>query len=603
MTVGLTLAVADLSPSATIPQTVVGGWVSLQVSEQLDGAGGWTLTLARGGSQVNVVLEAFDPVLILSSDGVERWRGVVDTVDNDGVSPTLTLSGRSMLALLDRVTVWSEASDPSIDPPGLRFTDATPGEIMGALISRAVTRGGLPGMDLSTLASIATVDSDGRTWPETVTEDLPAERTVLQVLTDLTDRGLIVARMDGATLLLFTPADGPAVADPIPAQDPPGATGIILHLGRDALSQTESRQPARVVTDALILDDNRGRSTATDAGAAALYGRRESVATVGGVDAASRAARASARLVTAPDVARQVRITTDRFAPWSSYRVRDTLVVAAGDGRAPAVRRIVGMALDAPSEGGVTVTLDLDHPEPDPQLVLARRLRALEQSVPATLPNAPYRSPGAGQAAPTDKYVEVHQIPGTDHDAVSFHEGAGTARWQSYTAGGAGLVVGAGADGSGGGYAEIAVAGLTYDLQDRNLQNNSVHQVANLYGTNDALKIALNQFGNFDLVFPSTRVVRRGDEHRLVVDVLCNSRRRWQHPLLLRTADCRRIECPHHRPLLVRLRRDRRRGVRRVVGAGAQDRHPQGPDRRPGSGPRYAGAGVPPLAVPAAGEG
>jgi hypothetical protein len=200
------LRVLDVTGAdAGILPSHMGGHLNTELSD----TGGAELKYpARGINSDLLVDNAVVRVLI---DGTEpknaRWV-LEDCKPDDNPqseqSRSNTWNGRTLVGMLEKVPVYP-MNWPNPIPGGHSFTSASPGTIIQQLFFRARERNSRWAKKILTDTFSGSLDSAGKPWLQTTTQEFQAGANYLQILQLLFESGLIEFEMDGDQLLVYNP--------------------------------------------------------------------------------------------------------------------------------------------------------------------------------------------------------------------------------------------------------------------------------------------------------------------------------------------------------------------------------------------------------------
>lgn len=251
--------------------------VGLQIQQEFNNAGSIRFDVARDAPGA-ALLDADDPRIAVVIDGVEQpVRFLIDDDEDDAARSTgkvLTVAGRGYLALLERARVYPRdyvTGQPVLNlEPFHAFGSSSPGAILGTLLQRAQTRGGLTGL---TWTFTSSVDSNGAAWPENFTVTYDAGLDYLAIITAMADNAWIDVRMTGTEVQAYVP-------DTLLGADRPQA---VLRTGQGVVSGGRKRTRRGIASEMLGVGDEGALAVSSDATSRARYGRREGYEARGGV--------------------------------------------------------------------------------------------------------------------------------------------------------------------------------------------------------------------------------------------------------------------------------------------------------------------------------
>lgn len=163
----------------------------------------------------------------------------------------------------------------NLDADGNRtFTNYTPGKILRTLIIEAQNRGALTGL---TYDWTDAADSSGTAWPTTVSYSYEAGKTLLSILQEFVDAGLVDFRTQGRNVQMFVAGTTMATDRTL------GANPVSLRFGRDLTEAPFRRTWENIADTALVKGDGTANLTRTNAAAIKPWGRQETFVTASGV--------------------------------------------------------------------------------------------------------------------------------------------------------------------------------------------------------------------------------------------------------------------------------------------------------------------------------
>ena len=240
----------------------------------------------------NYPWNGLNAALLDRDDGtIALWNadGLVETflLEDDGDDPgdqaqqarDLSVSGRGLLAILERGRVYPQAHTPGmtkeqiagLDPVHV-FVNTTPGGQVLTLLQRAQARGACTGI---TANFTSAVDSAGVPWPTAYSFTWTAGTDLLAVLTKVGEDAWADYRMAGTVLEMYVP-------DTALARDMPNARH---RLSREVLSGPRKRTRRAIASTVLAVGDEGAVVERTNATTTARYGRREGYIAGSGITA------------------------------------------------------------------------------------------------------------------------------------------------------------------------------------------------------------------------------------------------------------------------------------------------------------------------------
>lgn len=371
--------------------------------EELNGEGAYGVTIPAGGLNLATARAQLDGQVAYVDGTGELFRGLLEDDADDDADPAapLVLSGRGLLAVLERAVVYPSGG-AGTTPAEHAFTTATPGTILGTLLQRAQTRGGLPGLSWT---FTNTVDSNGVAWPSTISVAYDAGVTYLDVVLGLSSQGIVDVRMVGRAaggyeLLAFAP-------DTELGRDRPD---VLLHLGESGTGLPRQRSRRDLASEVLVLGDGGVNAERTNLTTRATWGRREASYSQGNAsDAGTMAVLGDAQLTALGQPLHGRTLTYDLAPtvlpdgttrtlprPFTDYRVGDRLRVAGVYLQAGVLEplRVRTIACSFTSEGSTEPSLELGDVFLEASVKLARRI--------AGITNGTVSTPGGGTPAAGD---------------------------------------------------------------------------------------------------------------------------------------------------------------------------------------------------------
>lgn len=208
--------------------------------------------------------EVTDARFVIESSNGERWN-------TEGVLYR-SFTCRSWWKIFEEGLVYG-VNWPTVKTEQVRqFSAKTPGEVLKTIIDKAQSLGEMTGL---TYTFSNTLDSNGVAWGGTVTLDIDTGTTILNVITQLVENGIIEVRMVGRELRVYKP-------DGLGTDRTTGGTPTSLwsHLAEELPEQRDSRN---LRTVAIVKGDEGACVEVVDAAAVATWGRRPMVVSVSGI--------------------------------------------------------------------------------------------------------------------------------------------------------------------------------------------------------------------------------------------------------------------------------------------------------------------------------
>lgn len=407
--------------------SVIPEFESITVQDEINQPGQLTAALALSGKGVDALADAPSALIDVYERGQFIQTFVYDEDDTDDAdlnaeNAELDITAPGAMSMLDWILVYPQAG---FDTPQYQdFVNISPGQVLLTLLAAGKARGVLDGTsnpDVTTSFS-EVYDSDGVMWPSYVWIRYTAgSTTMLAVAQDLVDKGYIDFRMVGTRIDAYahvkegtaawyaalTSSSGPSMQVDVPA--------IVLHRSQLVTAAPRRRQRSTVGTAVLGLGEGNLSLERADADAIALYGRREVVASQGGVtDAATLAVLTQLSLDNSRAPVQSwtvdyVRTTGDvgglpPAQPWTSYHVGNWIRCDWLRGNADGTPgtallpvRVMSITAVLDTSGPKSVELELNDIILDAETAVARRIAALLVST------SPANPGGVDQPITTDK--------------------------------------------------------------------------------------------------------------------------------------------------------------------------------------------------------
>lgn len=243
---------------------------SLGLSPQFSKPGTVRITYPSNGKNFDLLGDDVEIAVLMNGTEVTELRCIIESSEgNDaseaGEGQTWVFTARTMLGLLDRAVVYPR-DWPVANPPVHAFVSATPGEILGELLTRAQNRGAIQEL---TWGFTDTHDSAGILWAEdTLDISFDSGTKYSQVVQNLVDNGLIEVRTNGRILGVYN-KDG--LGDDLSVGENP----LRFTKGRDISESPRKSSTRELATTALVAGDNNVMAE-TSSPSEATWGRRES---------------------------------------------------------------------------------------------------------------------------------------------------------------------------------------------------------------------------------------------------------------------------------------------------------------------------------------
>lgn len=222
-----------------------------------------------------------DVEIAVFRDGVEidDLRFIIEDYEGDEASEAeegvrWKYTGRTMMSLLERAVVYPPNFGTASVQPTKKYTNGTPGHIMGTLVTEAQGRGALQGLIIGSFSQAT--DSNGVAWTKQISIEYRAGVKYSEVLHNLIDQGMVEAKMVGRELKLYNPDT--LSTDRTQQTDP-----IIFYRGRD-LSDSPRKVSRKDIASVFLAGGSEGLfSEAVNNTAVSTFGRWESFDSQGGV--------------------------------------------------------------------------------------------------------------------------------------------------------------------------------------------------------------------------------------------------------------------------------------------------------------------------------
>lgn len=246
-------------------------------------------------------------------------------VDERERSNTISLAGVTLWDYLMRKAIVETGDSELVD--GHRpFNSATGGAIVKTLVDEAQGRGWGPMLDYS---FTATHDSAGDPWESIISIAYqPGRTTLLMVLENLVEQGLVERETEGRTLHLYNPGHG---VDRGPATEHP------VRVGASAQQMPTRRNIDDLLTDLAFFGESGFRLDVPNDGAYAGLGRLEGAILQGGVNDEGTATLLGQPTLLAGRAAREQIAATEYVdradaLPWKHYQPGDWVAGRRGTG-------------------------------------------------------------------------------------------------------------------------------------------------------------------------------------------------------------------------------------------------------------------------------
>ena len=298
-------------------------------------------------------------------------RGLLTDTSGDDVSEhaVWTFTGHFLELLLDEALVWPQ---PGEEKQELIFGAATAGHIIATILTQAQARGCLAGVTRDFTASL---DSAGTTWASNATLTLSPGTTLLEVLQELVELGMIDGfELTAGRVLRMWELDGQGVDRT--TTSPP----VVLHRTRHIVASPRRHTVRDSGTTALVAGGDNQFANASDAPALARRRRRiERAASAANLkDPGSILAHAqqhAARIAPGGiEITHGVTFGTGHPRPLIDFFLGDWVW---SDTRGALERLRLHQANLDSDAGGVTGTVVFNTPVVDRLIALARKLKRI----------------------------------------------------------------------------------------------------------------------------------------------------------------------------------------------------------------------------------
>ncbi len=302
-------------------------------------------------------LLAFGNIVRFHLDGVARFAFVIEqrrhrpASEGEDGGRWVAVSGRGVLSLLEHAVVYP--AGPGLAGEDRRaFAQATPGEVLGALVAEARTRGALAAV---TAEFDAEVDADGAPWPGRLSLEEGVGTDLLQVASRLAELGVDVEMTEDLRLRAHARRGIDRSAQT------PDAPPVVLRVAHNVAEMEVEAEG--VIKNALLVRTPSGLAERQDASSVGEFGRREGYLALENVTdegQVTASAEAALREAASPRAAATVRVlAAPGHAPYVDFGVGDDVLAPSVDGTlAPHRVRSIAVAEDA--TGGPAFTVELD---------------------------------------------------------------------------------------------------------------------------------------------------------------------------------------------------------------------------------------------------
>lgn len=403
--------------------------VSLNVT--FSDIGSFSLDYAVNGVNASLVADQREVAVFYDDLEVADTRCVIEGSNGMRVAPEGELyrkyKGRNLWKLFGESLVYVQTWPTSPGTGSVGFTQQNAGVILKTLIDRAQALGELPGI---TYNFTNTLDSKGAAWAYQVNIAYEMGVSLVQVMQNLVDQGMIEVRLVGRQLQAYNP-------NTLGTDRTTGANPMILWGGRNVLEAPEETESSGLRTVALVKGDNDVYTEVVDATAVAKYGRRAMYVSQGGVnDAGTLTVIGQANVDRSKEVRSEL---TYKYVPGDGAPVplKDfipgdwVLTDITGTFVRVRVRQVV---IEWDADGGETYTLVLNDKFLENEIMLNRRVEGITNG--ATLSGSPLPTPAdpgkdtVAPAVPTG--LALSSLAYADNSGQTFAQAS--ASWVQVTA-------------------------------------------------------------------------------------------------------------------------------------------------------------------------
>ncbi len=292
-----------------------------------------------------------------------------------------------------------------------QFSAVSAGALLRTMVNEGRDRGTLLAMAVDFTAS---TDSAGAAWASPLTLGLDPGTSLLAMLINLADQGVIDWRMQGRTLQVYNA--GTFLARDLAS----GLTPVDLRLGRD-IDQAPDDVTLEDAASAVLIRGEEGLSVeVTNPSAVAPWGRWETYQSQGGVTDSGTATLLGQYTLSQADgeraqLTRQIIPRLARWLPFADYRPGDYLL-APGEGGIMQSLRVRQITLTRDQDGTVAGNLVLGDRFLERDIKNARKAAGIMSGLStggsgtAAAPESSGRTPAApaGLVVTPDAYVDEH---------------------------------------------------------------------------------------------------------------------------------------------------------------------------------------------------
>jgi hypothetical protein len=243
----------------------------IDISPVFSAAGTIQVKYPENGVNFSLLQDDLELAICLNGVEVPELRCVVESTEgNDATDQSngsvWTFTCRTLLGRLDQAIVYPQLWPTETNPPKQEYQTATPGEILGDLITKAHTRGSLLWLSYD---FTDTLDSAGQPWANSLDIEYDAGTTYLDVVDNLYKNGAVEVTMQARVLRAYNP-------DTLGTDKSIGATPLRFVKGRDMSESPRKSSTRELSTVVLVAGKNNSYvERVADSGSLTQWGRRE----------------------------------------------------------------------------------------------------------------------------------------------------------------------------------------------------------------------------------------------------------------------------------------------------------------------------------------
>lgn len=382
----------------------------------INDVGAFSLKYPYRGLRASQLVADDEREIAVLVDGNEVARYLVEDdgrseINVDLENAVLDLSGREVSQLLDRARVYP-INGAGTQPASHPFVNSTAGAILVTLITRAQSRGAIPGWAMTFDSSF---DSNGQPWDTNITFEYKVNATILDVLKHLSQTlGVVDWRVTGRQLHAYN-------ANTFMRQD---QTDAVFRRGIDFSKAELNRSRRDIATVVLVEGDDGTTLERSDNSAISARGRQEGYFSQTGVtDAGTLAVIGDLQLSfrTQPKVARPITVTFKDSTPkpFIDFNIGDYTYVETGDPSTFERQRVMRMSLSLSNSGIFTGEFDFNDIFEDREVTADRLIKGAlgnigsgGATVTSRTDNVDLTTPGqvAQPSATTAAYLSVSDV-------------------------------------------------------------------------------------------------------------------------------------------------------------------------------------------------